>query len=465
MTQPFAHLHLHTEYSIVDSTVRIPALMRRAAAAGMPALALTDQNNVFGLVKFYRQALAAGIKPLIGVDLLVTEGGEDRHADHLVLLCQDDHGYRNLTALVSRAYLEGQQRGVPMARRDWLHAEAVTGLVALSGGHAGDVGRLLAAGHDGAAAARLDEWLRVFGDRYYLELTRTGRPGEAAALAGALELAARQGVPVVATNDVRFLERADFEAHEARVCIHEGRTLDDGNRPRTYSREQYLRDGDEMAALFADLPEALDNALEIARRCNLDLELGRTVLPAFPVPEGQSTAGYLRSESERGLERFLERKLAGAGRPEEIAAPYRKRLADELDVICEMGFPGYFLIVADFIRWAKEQSIPVGPGRGSGAGSLVAFVLGITDLDPLEYDLLFERFLNPERVSMPDIDIDFDDRGRSTWPSAMAATASRRSSPTARWPRKPSCATPGGCSAIPTASSTASRNRFPSSSA
>ncbi len=410
MLKPFVHLHLHTEYSIVDSTVRIPALMARCAAAGMPAVALTDQNNIFGLVKFYRQALAHGIKPLIGADLRVRVDDDGRQADHLVLLCQDRAGYRNLTRLVSRCYLEGQQRGVPLASAEWFDADSCRGIVALSGGFQGDVGRLLANGHEQAASERLDRWLGVFGDRYYLEMTRTGRPGEATCMQAVLELAGRRGVPVVASNDVRFLAREDFEAHEARVCIHEGRTLDDGSRPRSYSREQYLRDGEEMAALFADVPEAIDNALEIARRCNLDLELGKSVLPAFPVPAGQTTEEFLRAEAERGLERFLARKAAATdtvARSDEAAAPYRRRLADELDVICQMGFPGYFLIVADFIRWAKEQQIPVGPGRGSGAGSLVAYVLGITDIDPLEFDLLFERFLNPERVSMPDFDVDF----------------------------------------------------------
>ncbi len=410
-SRPFVHLHLHTEYSIVDGTLRIPALMQRCAERGMPAVALTDQTNIFALVKFYRQALDCGVKPLIGVDLRVADGADAEQRDQLVLLCQDEHGYRNLTRLVSRCYLEGQQRGVPMARRDWLDAAGCRGLIALSGGLQGDVGRLLAVGHEELARARVESWLEIFGDRYYLELTRLGRSGEADCMQQTLELASRLGVPVAASNDVRFLERDDFEAHEARVCIHEGRRLDDGNRPRCYSREQYLRDGDEMAALFDDVPEAIDNVLEIARRCNLHLELGKSVLPAFPVPAGQTTEQFLRAEAERGLERFLATRAAparAAGEPPAVrAAPYRRRLAAELDVICEMGFPGYFLIVADFIRWAKEQGIPVGPGRGSGAGSLVAFVLGITDLDPLEYDLLFERFLNPERVSMPDFDVDF----------------------------------------------------------
>jgi DNA polymerase III subunit alpha len=411
MSTPFVHLHLHTEYSIVDSTVRIPMLMERCEQAGMPAVALTDQSNIFALVKFYRKALAHGIKPLIGVDLRIRRAKDSGEFDSVVLLCQDLQGYRNLTQLVSRCYLEGQFRGVPMADRSWLDADSCAGLIALSGGMHGDVGRALLNGHADTANTLLDSWLRDFPGRYYLELTRCGRPGEAACTQQTLLLANERSVAVVASNDVRFLDPGDFNAHEARVCIHDGRTLDDANRARNYSAEQYLRSGEEMAALFADAPEALANTVEIARRCNLNLTLGESVLPAFPVPEGQTTEQFLRAESERGLDRFLERRFRKEQTPPErrevLAAPYRARLTAELDVICAMGFPGYFLIVADFIQWAKDQEIPVGPGRGSGAGSLVAYVLGITDIDPLEFDLLFERFLNPERVSMPDFDVDF----------------------------------------------------------
>jgi DNA polymerase-3 subunit alpha len=416
VTQPFVHLHLHTEYSIVDSTVRIPGLMAKAAENGMPAVALTDQGNLFGLVKFYRKAFAHGVKPLIGVDLRVRNPEESDRPYALILLCQDLAGYRNLTRLVSRSYLEGQHRGVPMVEREWLDDGRVDGLIALSGGIHGDVGRALTAGHPEQAEERLQYWQSRFGDRFYLELTRLGRPGEEDCLQQSLRLAAANAVPVVATNDVRFLEPGDFEAHEARVCIHDGRTLADAERPRLYSERQYLKTGEEMSALFDDVPEAIQNTVEIARRCSLDLQLGESFLPAFPVPDGQTTAEFLRAESAKGLETFLREKAARDGVATEhfdaLAAPYLARLADELGVICDMGFPGYFLIVADFIRWAKEQRIPVGPGRGSGAGSLVAYVLGITDLDPLEYDLLFERFLNPERVSMPDFDIDFCMEGR-----------------------------------------------------
>jgi DNA polymerase-3 subunit alpha len=416
VTKAFVHLHLHTEFSIVDSTVRIPKLMERAASFGMPAVAMTDQCNLFGLVKFYKKAFAAGIKPIIGVDLKLSNPDEDDRPFCLVLLCQDLSGYRNLTRLVSRSYLEGQQRGVPMVSSDWLDANSTAGLIALSGSLNGDIGRALVASHADLAGERLDHWLRIFGDRFYVEVTRMGRPGEEACLQGAIKLAAERSAPVVATNDVRFIEADDFNAHEARVCIQDGRTLADAERPRLYSEKQYLKSGEEMAALFEDIPEAIDNAVEIARRCNVDLRLGESFLPAFPVPKGQTTEGFLRAESEAGLDAFLRRKAKADGAADKqfeiIATPYRARLADELGVICDMGFPGYFLIVADFIRWAKEHDIPVGPGRGSGAGSLVAYVLGITNLDPLQYDLLFERFLNPERVSMPDFDIDFCMEGR-----------------------------------------------------
>ena len=412
----FVHLHVHTEYSLVDSTVRIPALMRKCAEQHMPAIALTDQNNVFGLVKFYRKAMAAGIKPIIGADLRVYNADDASRPYTLVLLVQDAAGYRNLSELITRAYIEGQHRGEPMVRREWLNADSCAGLIALSGGLHGDIGHALHANHRDVALKLLDGWLEVFPGRFYLELMRTGRSGEENCVRASLELATETGTPVVATNDVRFLGQDDFNAHEARVCIHEGRVLADPDRPRNYSRQQYLRSAEEMAELFADAPEALANSVEIARRCSLDLQLGTSVLPAFPVPKGQTEAAFLEAEARQGLEAALDRIFAARAIPEQkraaFRAPYQERLEHELGVIQSMGFPGYFLIVADFIRWARENNVPVGPGRGSGAGSLVAWVLGITDLDPLQHDLLFERFLNPERVSMPDFDIDFCMEGR-----------------------------------------------------
>jgi len=416
MSEPFVHLHLHTEYSIADGTVRIPALMDQCVRHGMPAVALTDQGNLFGMIKFYRRALASGIKPIIGVDLKLKDPDEADRPFCLILLCQNLVGYRNLTRLITRTYLEGQHRGVPLAERAWISRDTTEGLIALSGGIHGDIGRAIVAGHAGQAADRLREWQQVFGDRFYIELARTGRSAEEDYVQQAVSLAAATGTPVVASNDVRFLHADDFDAHEARVCIQEGRGLGDADRPRHYSEHQYFKSCDDMASVFEDIPEAIANSLEIAKRCSLELKLGETFLPAFPVPQGQTTETYVEAESKRGLQQFLDRKFAkesvASEKRDVVAAPYQSRLTDELTVICDMGFAGYFLIVADFIRWAKEQSIPVGPGRGSGAGSLVAYVLGITDIDPLEYDLLFERFLNPERVSMPDFDIDFCMEGR-----------------------------------------------------
>ncbi len=405
----FVHLRLHTEYSLVDGIVRVPRLIRAVAETGMPAVGMSDQSNLFAMVKIYREAQRHGIKPIIGVDVWLGDEGDRSEPVRLTLFAQGLAGYRNLTRLVSRSYLEGQGRGRPLLERAWLDAETTSGLIALSGAGEGDVGRALAGARVGEARALLAGWLALFGDRYYLEVQRTGRPGEDEHVAAVLALAGELPAPIVATNDVRFLERDEFEAHEARVCIHDGARLDDPARPRRYSPEQYLKSPAEMSALFADLPEALANSVEIARRCSLALTLGRSFLPAFEVPHGSTVTEYLRVLAEQGLGMRL---AALAAEPALVMRPveesrYRQRLADELRVICEMGFEGYFLVVADFIRWAREQGIPVGPGRGSGAGSLVAWSLAITDLDPLQHDLLFERFLNPERVSMPDFDIDF----------------------------------------------------------
>ena len=412
----FVHLHVHTEYSLVDSTVRIRALMAKAAGDGMPAIAMTDRNNLFGLVKFYRRAIAAGVKPIIGADLRIANEDDPGRPFTLIVLCQDNRGYRNLCRIISRAYLEGRVRGEPMVRREWLSRESCDGLIALSGGLHGDVGHSLLVGHLDEARQRLAAWRDIFGDRYYLELVRTGRSDEEDGVQASLLLASNEAVPVVASNDVRFIAHEDFHAHEARVCIHESRGLADPDRPRHYSNQQYLRTSAEMVELFSDVPEAVENALEIARRCNLDLKLGESVLPAFPVPDGQTEEQFLEAEARRGLDAALEEIFATRDIPKNergaFMAPYLERLETELRVIRGMGFPGYFLIVADFIRWARDNEIPVGPGRGSGAGSLVAWVLGITDLDPLEHDLLFERFLNPDRVSMPDFDIDFCMEGR-----------------------------------------------------
>ena len=405
----FVHLRVHTEYSLLDGIVRVPELMAAVAAAGMPAVALTDQSNLFAMVKFYKEAQVAGVKPLIGVDAWVREPGEHAAPSRVVFLCQNLTGYRNLTQLVTRSYLEGQQRGVPMLDRGWISFETLQGLIVLSGGSEGDIGQAIARGRDDEAERNLQRWQALCGDRFYLEVQRTGRAGEEIISDGVMELARSRGVAAVATNDVRFLARSEFEAHEARVCIHDGMLLTDASRRRRYSEEQYLKTPAEMLELFSDAPELLANTLEVAKRCSLEIRLGASILPAYPVPAGRSTEEFLRESSRDGLRARLGKNRAVAAAP---AAAYEARLDLELGVICSMGFAGYFLIVADFIRWAREHGVPVGPGRGSGAGSLVAYVLGITDLDPIEHDLLFERFLNPERVSMPDFDVDFCMEGR-----------------------------------------------------
>jgi DNA polymerase-3 subunit alpha len=412
MTQNFVHLRVHSEYSLIDGLVRIDELAKTVAKLEMPACALTDRTNFFALIKFHKAMQSAGVKPIFGADFLLREDGEDNYETISCFLAKNDQGYRNLTQLISRAYLEGQQQGVTTIRREWL-AECAEGLIALSGGRYGDIGHALLNGKAELAAQRLQWWRDLFGDRFYLELQRTGRPGEEDYLHAAVALAQQTGCPVVATNDVQFIARDQFEAHEARVCIREGRTLDDPRRVRRYSEQQYLRSAAEMAELFSDIPEALENSVEIAKRCNVNIKLGTPFLPDYPVPEGLTMDEYFRQLAHAGLDERLRFLFdVNAANFDGKQAEYRARLDFELGVIIQMGFPGYFLIVMDFIGWAKDHDIPVGPGRGSGAGSLVAYALKITDLDPIEYDLLFERFLNPERVSMPDFDIDFCMEGR-----------------------------------------------------
>ena len=409
MTASFVHLRVHSEYSLLDGLASVNALVEGTASLGMPALAISDDTNLFAMVKFYRAARRRGLKPLVGVDLWVRGGDRNDERHRLTLLCQSHQGFLNLSRLVTRCYLENQHPGGPGADPGWLTREGLEGLIALSGGKQGRLAYLLEAQGESIAASYLEFCRQLFGDRFYIELSRTGQRGENRYVDAAVRLAAATATPVVATNDVRFLRAGDYEAHEARVCIHQSRVLDDANRPRTYTEQQYLKSPEEMAALFADLPEALSNSVEIARRCNLELDLGATYLPEFPVPPGSSTHEFLGTEARDGLNKRL---TAADPPPRNSRDDYERRLTTELGVIEDMGFPGYFLIVADFVRWARDNDIPVGPGRGSGAGSLVAYSLGITDLDPLEHELLFERFLNPERVSMPDFDIDFCMEGR-----------------------------------------------------
>ncbi|MGO1071481.1 DNA polymerase III subunit alpha [Lysobacter sp. CA199] len=400
MSAPFVHLHLHSEYSLADSTIRIGDLVKRCVALGQPAVALTDVDNIFAAVKFYKACEGAGIKPILGADVHLADGNET--ASRLTLLCRDRGGYLSLSRLLSRAWMEGHRTEGVVLRPEWLR-EDNQGLFALAGRHS-LAGRLAASNRDELAHAWLVDWQGVFGDRLHLELTRSQRDGEDAFNAFALQASSKRGLPVIASNDARFIDAEGYEAHEARVCIASGRVLDDPKRPRDYSAEQFLKSSEEMHALFADVPDAIDNALALAKRCNVELKLGEYALPAFPTPSDHTIESWLRAQSREGLIKRLEKNPIAPGKTREI---YDARLETELDVIIKMGFPGYFLIVADFINWAKDHDIPVGPGRGSGAGSLVAWALGITDLDPLPYDLLFERFLNPERVSMPDFDIDF----------------------------------------------------------
>ena len=408
MPQPsFVHLRLHSEFSIVDGIVRLDDAVARAAADGMGALALTDLGNVFGMVDFYKAARKAGIKPIVGCDVWITNDAERDKPHRLLLLVRSHAGYLGLSELLTRAYRENQHRGRAELRREWLAGGGAAGLIGLSGAHAGDVGAALLQGNLPVAERLAREWAEAFPDAYYLELQRAGAPQSEAYVAAALELAGRTGLPVVATHPVQFLRPEEFKAHEARVCISEGYVLADQRRPRAFTADAYFKTQAEMAAAFADLPEALANAVEIAQRCNLVLELGKSKLPRFPTPAGVSLEDYLVAAAEKGLGERLVQLYPDAGERERHAPRYRERLAFEAKTIIQMGFAGYFLIVADFINWAKTNGVPVGPGRGSGAGSLVAYSLNITDLDPLRYKLLFERFLNPDRVSMPDFDIDF----------------------------------------------------------
>jgi DNA polymerase-3 subunit alpha len=404
----FVHLHVHSEFSLVDGLIRLPGLIDRTVELGAPSVAVTDQCNLFSLVKFYQAARYAGVKPIIGAELWIGSSDSAQARHRVVFLCRNEIGYRQLSELITRSFLEGQSRGIPAVDYDWLTRESANGLIVLSGGINGDIGAALIEGNTERAEELLIFWQERFGDAFYLELTRTGRAGEEAANDGNLSLAQQHGVPVVATNDVRFLRAEEFEAHEARVCIHDGRTLSDPRRQRSYSEQQYLRSPQEMVELFADIPQALENSVAIAQRCSHEIELGTYHLPVYPIDSEATVDEVLRENTVDGL-RTWQQKLVDLGQAKDASEwqRYEQRLERELQVIIEMGFSGYFLIVADFIQWAKDQSIPVGPGRGSGAGSLAAFALGITELDPLQYDLLFERFLNPERVSMPDFDVDF----------------------------------------------------------
>ena len=406
MAEPrFIHLNIHSDYSMIDGLAKTGPLVKKVASMNMPAMAITDFTNLCGLVKFYGSAHGAGVKPIVGADFLMESELLGDELASLTILARNNTGYQNLTLLISEAYQKGYGAQGPTIQRDWLvnHKE---GLIILSGGRKGDVGKFLLRGNSALVEQALEFWQTHFPDSFYLELIRTGRQDEESYLHAAVQLATEKSLPVVATNDVRFISSEDFDAHEIRVAIHDGYTLADPKRPKLYSPQQYLRSEDEMCELFADIPEALQNSVEIAKRCNVTIRLGEYFLPQFPTGD-MSTEDYLIKRSKEGLEErlaflFPDPEVRAQRRPE-----YDERLDVELKVINQMGFPGYFLIVMEFIQWSKDNNVPVGPGRGSGAGSLVAYSLKITDLDPLEFDLLFERFLNPERVSMPDFDVDF----------------------------------------------------------
>lgn len=421
----FVHLGIHSEYSITDSIVRIKPLIKAAAADNQSALALTDLSNLYATVKFYRACLGAGIKPIIGSEIIM-----DNEDTRLVLLAMDNEGYQNITRIVSLGFTEGRadaaNHGVPVVERRHVLEHAAGVIVLFT--EKSDVGQALVSSMPEKADELLTEWQAQFGDRLYFAIKRTNRSGEDAFIKAAIHAGAKHRIPIIAHNDVRFLEQDDFDAHEARVCIAGSYVLADPNRPRLYSDEQYLKTQQEMTALFADIPQVIDNTLRLATRCNVTLTLGINVLPEFPVPEGETIESFFRAESIRGLNHRLDKLFPIEARTDnwsEFRQKYDERLEYELEVILSMGFPGYFLIVMDFIRWAKANGVPVGPGRGSGAGSLVAYALNITDLDPIHYDLLFERFLNPERVSMPDFDIDFCIEGRDRVIDYVAQTYGR----------------------------------------
>ena len=390
MTQ-FVHLHLHTEYSLADSIVRVSKLMQLVRKLGMSSVALTDVNNLFALVKFYQAAVKNGIKPIIGLDGQISGLSPKEPISRVVFLCKNEKGYKALTKLVTKSYLEGQRGSGPTIERSWL-VNAGQDLIVLSGGRNGDVGKAIISGNKKLSEEYIEFWSTNFTNNYYIELQRTDREEEELYMQHALQLAARYSLPVVASNDVRFLYREEFDTHEARVCIQTGRVLNDSRRPKLYSEQQYLRSSEEMFELFQDIPEAITNSVEIAKRCNVTLTLGGNILPEFPIPDGLTPQKFMRAQAQKGLTKRLE-EMADDNKP--VLETYASRLNTELEVINSMGYAGYFLIVADFTRWAKENAIPVGPGRGSGAGSLVAYVLGITDIDPLQYDLLFERFFKP----------------------------------------------------------------------
>lgn len=424
----FVHLHVHSEFSMVDSIVRINDLIDQCVEQGMPAVALTDMSNVYAAVKFYKQALKKGIKPILGSHIWLHNEADVTQPFKMLVFAQNQQGYNRICELLSQAYLNNQHVGRACVRHEDLLNNA-EGVILVNDAEYGSISRALQSGHKEIATRLMKQYKRVFNDRFYCEIMRIGNASESHNHE-LVELAFEHEIPLIATNSVRFIKKEDFDLHEIRVCIGDRRLLDDKRRAKSYRQEQYFKSTEQMQALFSDIPTALKNTVELAKRCNLVMELGRVCLPDFEISTGQNVDEYLKDQSEKGLQRRLEKEKLPLTADDVVAVDdgsddgskkiistveggiltreiYDARLQHELNVIKDMGFAGYFLIVADFIIWSKNNDVPVGPGRGSGAGSLVAYSLGITDLDPMKYDLLFERFLNPERISMPDFDIDF----------------------------------------------------------
>lgn len=409
---PFIHLRVHSEFSVVDGIVRINDLVAKTKLQSQPAVALTDLGNVFGLIKFYKAARSKGIKPIAGCDIWLTNDADPEKPFRILLLVANEQGYRCLCELVTRAWLENAHHGRAAVKREWVMQSE--GLIVLSGARLGDVGQALINGQTGVAKQLATHWSQALPGRYFIEIQRTSNQADWSCTDASLELAQQLSLPVVATHPVQFLNIENFQAHEARVCIADGEILTNPKRERRFTEDQYLKSTADMVELFSDVPSALQNSVAIAQQCNLTLTLGQARLPEFPTPPGMTIDDYLFALSQEGLNARLVQLFPKESERQAQRPIYEARLALECQTIIQMGFAGYFLIVQDFINWGKKNGVPVGPGRGSGAGSLVAYSLGITDLDPIRYDLLFERFLNPERVSMPDFDIDFcqDNRER-----------------------------------------------------
>ncbi|HAY40737.1 MAG TPA: DNA polymerase III subunit alpha, partial [Gammaproteobacteria bacterium] len=390
----FVHLQCQTEYSIKNSLVRVDSLINKAKSLGYSSIALTDDSNVFAALKFYKKSIDAGIKPIIGTNITIKDSDKSYQA---LLLCQNNEGYSNLSQLITLSYIEGQDiEGVSVTKEQVIKFHS--GLIMISNAVSGDVAKLLVSNQKEDARNEALFWQTVFKDRYYLAVQRTNRKDDELHLHLCIELGIELGIAIVATNDVQFVNQNDFEAHEARICISQGGLLEDSRREKYFSNQQYLKSSEQMSELFSDVPELLSNSVEISKRCNVHFELYKKhYLPDFPIPKGTTINQFFKDQSLAGIDKRLNDKKINK-------KVYDDRLSFELSVIIQMDFVGYFLIVADFISWAKDNGIPVGPGRGSGAGSLVAYALGITNVDPIEHELLFERFLNPERVSMPDFD-------------------------------------------------------------